>query len=165
MPATKAEQSGWYRIRLRASAVNPDSNGRLWTTLRSGACYAWTPSMYWIGALELTSEPHDVVFDAWIQEEHMIQLQPGDYTLERPGYNQIREDPYQVTQARGIAGAAIHSLELERIFPGDSAEEARRRLFGNAEIVRPEEAQHRGKCSRLRDVLSLKCQQDGCCGW
>lgn len=135
MPKTKVPEDGWYRIRLTASAVHPDNDGRVWATLRSGVSYAQAPSMFWIDALELTPEPREFEFEAWIRGNHMLQLQPGDYTFERPPYAPIRRDPYETTFARGLAGAAIHALEMERFFPGATPAEAQRMLFGEATVA------------------------------
>ena len=41
-----------------------------------------------LGVLELTPEPREFEFEAWIRGKQMLQLQPGDFTLERSGgYN------------------------------------------------------------------------------
>lgn len=130
MPATIAPETGWYRIRTRASAVNPDAYGRVWASLRSGVCYARAPLMYWIGSLELTPDPKDFEFTAWIRKGHMLELRPSDRTLDRPGYNPIREATWQETQAKGVPGAAIHALSMERIHRGAAPSEIRRILFG-----------------------------------
>jgi len=152
MPKTTMKEEGWYRIRLTASAVHPDEDGRVWATLRSGECYARAPSMFWIGALELTDEPREYVFDAWIRQNHMLQLQPGDYTFDRGGgYNRIRNEPYEMTAARGLAGAAIHALEVERIFPGSTPEETRRHLFG--------EGKGSGATERARQLIQSFASQ------
>lgn len=134
MPETTVKESGWYRIRVRASAVNPDPYGRVWASLRSGVCYARAPVMYHIGELELTAQPKDFEFAAWIQEGHMIELRPADRTLDRPGYGPIREEKPDETLARGLAGAAIHSLSIERIHRGVAPDEARRTLFGELQV-------------------------------
>lgn len=139
MLATRVPAEGWYRIRLRASAVNPDDTGRVWARLRTGECYARAPSMFWVGALELTEEPREFTFDTWIRYDHMLQLQPGDFTVPRPGGNVIRDASYEENAARNLAGVAIHSLEMERIYPGDSAEQAQRRLFGSARVRRDDQ--------------------------
>ncbi len=160
MPRTTVTEDGWYRIRVTASAIHPDEDGRVWASLRSGECYARAPSMFWIGALELTPEPREFVFDSWIRNNHMLQLQPGDYTFDRGdlkpldrGYNSIRYDPYETTVARGLAGAAIHALEMERIFPGSTPEEARRRLFGEGTV----QASSPGE--RARDLIQSFASQ------
>ena len=71
-------------ITLRdVQAINPNNNGTVWGTLRSGACASNAPMLYLIGAVEATVAPRDLVYEAWIQKDHQLELKPNDGTLKR----------------------------------------------------------------------------------
>ena len=132
--ATKVEEPGWYRVRMRASALNAPEGRPLWASLRNGICYSKAPLMFWIGALELTGEPRDFVFDAWMEEDHMIEIRPSDHTLARPGYNKYTTLPVEEVEAKGIPGVRIHGLSMERVTHGADAARVRETLFGKLPV-------------------------------
>ncbi len=133
MPATRVPESGWYRIRLKdVEAVNAEV---VWGTLNSGAGFSNAPVLYSIGTIEATREKRDLVFEAWIREDHLLEMKPADATLPRAkvrtrGGTVIYEgsDP----EADGTPGIAITGIELTRIYPHASREEVERRLLGPA---------------------------------
>ena len=117
--------------------------------------------MFWIGALELTPEPREFVFDSLDPQQPHAPAAAGRLYL-RPGGSQAPwiagitafvTNPYETTVARGLAGAAIHALEMERIFPGSTPEEARRRLFGEGTV----QASSPGE--RARDLIQSFASQ------
>jgi len=83
MPPTKAKKSGWYRIRFTARSVNAPEDHGVWTSVRSGYCYAVKPLMYWIGSFEARDEPETFEYEAWIEEDHMIEIQNPEIDIER----------------------------------------------------------------------------------
>ena len=146
---TKVDEPGWYRVRLRASALNPPQGRPLWASLRNGTCYSKAPLMYWIGALELNAQPKDFVFDAWMEADHMLEIRPSDHTLERPGYQKYTELPIAEVEAMGIPGVRIHDLSMERVTHGAAAPEVRKILFGNLSVESGEVRGTREDAARL----------------
>jgi hypothetical protein len=132
--ATRVDEPGWYRVRLRASALNAPEGRPLWASLRNGICYSKAPLMFWIGALELTAEPRDFVFDAWMEEDHMLEIQPADRTQPRPNYNNYTNLPIAEVEAKGIPGVRIHNISMERVTHGADAAQVRRILFGKTAV-------------------------------
>jgi hypothetical protein len=127
--STTMRESGWYRFTVKASAVKqPDEHG-VWCTVRSGRCSSGAPLMTWIGAFEATERPEKHTFEAWIPAGHMIEIRPGDETLPR-----ARTQGGQVgtgeCEDQDVPGVAMHSMQIERIFPGGSAQQVRQNLFG-----------------------------------
>lgn len=135
MTETEVPADGWYRITLRdVRAINPGEDGAVWGTLRSGSCYSDAPILYMIGLVEATPEPRDLVFEAWIQEDHMLELKPNDAVLRRPatgakGGNVSFEG--RDLEADGYSGIAHRGIEMERIYPNADRDTVRRNLFGD----------------------------------
>ena len=131
MSATTAPADGWYRIRVRARAQNAPKDRGIWTTLRSGVCYAKAPVMYWIGSFEATDQAKEHTFDAWIQKGHMLEIRPGDRTLKRPSQRVLAKNNYS---SRGVPSIAIDHIDIERIRKGPSQQSLQQRLFGKLKI-------------------------------
>ena len=135
LPATSVPADGWYRITLReVRSINAGKNGAVWGTLRSGACYSNAPILHTIGLVEATPKPRDLVFDAWIQEGHMLELKPNDGELKRAptgakGGNVSFKG--RNLEKEGFAGIAHRGIEMERIHPQATLTELRRLLFGD----------------------------------
>jgi mono/diheme cytochrome c family protein len=142
MLKTAVDESGWRRIRVTASAINPPENGRLWTMLRHGVGYARAPAMYYIGAMELTRQPREHVFDAWLDRGHLLEIRPHDATLPQVAGNRLFDYKPGQGEAEGLPGARIMALSMERIFPGGTVEQTQQALFGEygAEPDDPETA-------------------------
>jgi len=131
---TWAPASGWYRITLRGvRGINPTADGAVWGTLRSGTCESNAPLLFMIGLVEATATPRDVTFEAWIEENHRLELRPNDGTHKRAptgakggnvsfaGRNLEKE---------GYAGIAHRGIDIERIYPVANAEGVQKKLFG-----------------------------------
>lgn len=138
MYATQVPADGWYRITLRdVHAINPGEDGAVWGTLRSGACSSSAPILYMIGLVEATEEPRDLVYEAWIRDDHRLELKPNDFGLRRPrsgakggnvsfqGRNLERE---------GYSGIANSGIVIERIYPNADRATLRRNLFGDVDL-------------------------------
>ncbi len=128
MPNTIREESGWYRIRLRARSVNAPEGHGVWTSVKSGFCYAVQPLMYWIGSFEARDEPEEHEFEAWIQEDHMLEIRPADRTLPQLYWRKIPDRTAPEEQGPGVA---IEYLEVTPIYKGLNPTELRERLFGS----------------------------------
>jgi hypothetical protein len=131
---TWAPAGGWYRITLRGvRGINPTGDGAVWGTLRSGACESSAPLLHLIGLVEATATQRDMTFEAWIEENHRLELRPNDGTHKRAptgakggnvsfaGRNLEKE---------GYAGIAHRGIDIERIYPIANADGVRKKLFG-----------------------------------
>ncbi|MEO2015331.1 MAG: DUF1587 domain-containing protein [Fuerstiella sp.] len=83
LPATTARDDGWYRIRIKASALNTPRDRGVWCTVRTGPCVSSAPLLGWSGAFEATDEPQEWTFEAWLPRGHMFEIRPGDSTLKQ----------------------------------------------------------------------------------
>ena len=133
LPVTTAREDGWYRFTVRASALNKPKDFGVWCTLRTGPCVSSAPLLGWAGALEVTNEPQEWTFEAWLPKGHMFELRPGDGTLKMG-----RFAGGQVGAGEGgpqnLAGIAIHSAVLERIHHGPNDQQIRNWLFGDLKL-------------------------------
>lgn len=135
MRATAAPASGWYRITLKkVEAVNPGLDGAVWGTLRSGFCDSNAPLLSMIGLVEATKEPRDLVFEAWIEKGHQLELRPNDGTLKTAptgakGGNVSFEGRNLAKE--GFSGIAHRGITMERIHPNGDRAGVRRALFGD----------------------------------
>lgn len=136
--STQVPRDGWYRVTFRASAKNLPENDRkngqgVWCTIRSGVCKSTAPLMYWIGAFETHDEIKEWTFDAWIQEDHVIEIRPADATIRKAKFRGGQVGAGEGTP-QNVPGIAIHSLEVEEIFPGGDRDKVRRRLIGAHDV-------------------------------
>ncbi len=131
MPPTKAERSGWYRIRFTARSVNAPEGHGVWTSVRSGYCYAVKPLMYWIGSFEARDEPETFEYEAWIEEDHMIEIRPTDHTLQRIPGKSITGGTAPDLKAPGVA---LDYLEVTPIYRGPSPTQLRALLFEGLKV-------------------------------
>ncbi len=139
LPATIVPADGWYRITLRdVQSINAGQNGAVWGTLRSGVCYSNAPMLYMIGLVEATPKPRDLVFEAWIQKNHMLELRPNDGELKRaPGGATGGNVSFKGRNLAkdGFAGIAHRGIEIERIHPQADLPTLRRHLFGDQSLA------------------------------
>ena len=144
MPVTRIPDSGWYRVTLKnVEAVNP-INGVVWGTLRSGACASNAPMMFPVGIVEASTKKRDLVFDAWIQEDHMLELKPNDATLKNPpsgatGGNVSFKG--RDLKKQGFSGIAITGIEVERIYPNSDLDQLKEKSARRCRL----EGSQRGK--------------------
>ncbi|MEL6105048.1 MAG: DUF1592 domain-containing protein [Planctomycetota bacterium] len=138
---SRTDREGWYRIRLKASCLNPPPSGTVWCSVRSGECVSRAPLMNWIGSFEATPEPTEHTFTAWIDQSHLLEIRPADATMKTARFRggQIG---FGEGEGQNAPGVAFHSLSLERIYPGGTAEQVRELLFGETR-VEYDERQHR----------------------
>ena len=131
---TWAPESGWYRITLRGvRGINPTADGAVWGTLRSGHCESNAPLLYMIGLVEATATPRDMTFEAWIEENHRLELRPNDGTRKNAptgakGGNVSFAG--RNLEKQGFPGIAHRGIDIERIYPIANAEGVRKKLFG-----------------------------------
>lgn len=133
MYATRAPADGWYRVRLQGvHAINPGKDGAVWGTLRSGECGSNAPLLLMLGLVEATAEPRDLVFLAWIQKGHSLELRPNDFTLRRPPSGATGGSvSYKGRDLakEGFSGIAHTGIEIDRIYPFADRATVTRNLF------------------------------------
>lgn len=131
---TWAPASGWYRITLRGvRGINPTADGAVWGTLRSGYCESNAPLLYMIGLVEATATPRDMTFEAWIEENHRLELRPNDGTHKRAPTGAKGGNVSFVgrnLEKEGYPGIAHRGIDIERIYPIANADGVRKKLFG-----------------------------------
>jgi hypothetical protein len=138
MHSTRVPEDGWYRITLRdVHAINPGRDGAVWGTLRSGFCESSAPMLYMIGLVEATAQPRDLVFQAWIQDGHKLELKPNDFTLRRAPNGATGGNVSYMgrdLEKEGFSGIAHRGIEMERIHPFADRATVARRLFGGKDL-------------------------------
>jgi len=138
LPATTVPDSGWYRIVVKdVRGINRGPDGATWGSLRSGAAASNEPLLYYIGNVEAKKEPRDLVFEAWIQKGHMLELKPNEGTDRNAptgatGGNVGYEG--RDLEEEGFAGIAYSAIEMERIHPRSPRAAVRRALFGDLPV-------------------------------
>ena len=133
MPATRVPASGWYRVRLKVTAVNPPKEGRVWCSARSGVCYARASTLYWVGSFAATKKPREYEYLAWIKKGHMLEIRPKDRKLKQAGGRDTKghvNGPADFLERSGHPGVAIKWIEMKRVCPGGGPEMVREKLFG-----------------------------------
>jgi hypothetical protein len=133
MPPTKVPESGWYRVSLRVSAVNPPADGEVWCSVRSGVCFAIAPILHWVGSFAATQQEREYTFETWIQQGHMLEVRPHDSALKRGRFGTTV--PTEEAERTGIPGVAIKFVGLERIHRGLPQAAQRERLFANVKLT------------------------------
>jgi hypothetical protein len=133
IPATTAPADGWYRFRLRVSALNPPETGGVWTTVHTGPCVSGAPLLEYVTAFESQAETREIAFEAWLPRRQMLEIRPGDVTLK-----QARFEGGQVGTGEGepqkVPGIAIERLTMTRFHRGADDDGARSRLFGDLPV-------------------------------
>lgn len=135
---TWVPDDGWYRITLRnVHAINPGTDGTVWGTLRSGECESNAPMLYMIGLVEATGTPRDMVYEAWIQKNHRLELKPNDATLRKAptgakGGNVSFKGRDLANE--GFEGIAHSGIDVERIYPNADRAQLRKNLFGETDL-------------------------------
>ena len=133
LPVTTAREDGWYRLRIKASALNvPDEHG-VWCTVRTGMCVSSAPMLAWAGGFEATEEPNEWTFEAWLPRGHMFEVRPGDSTLKMGRFSGGQIGAGEGTPQK-LCGVAHHSAVLERIHKGPGNWQGRRFLFGDLKV-------------------------------
>ena len=134
MPATTVPESGWYRVTLKkVEAINPiDGKQPIWGTLRSGACSSDAPLLTMIGTIEATKTKRDLVYEAWIEKGHKLELKPNEAGLKRApsgaGGGNVSYTG-QNLMAEGYQGIAVAGIEIKRIYPNAVRGTVRGRLY------------------------------------
>lgn len=135
MPATTVPDAGWYRITVKSvHAINPGRDGAVWGTLRSGECESNAPLLYLIGLVEATAEPRDLVYEAWIQDGHRLELRPNDGENHNAPTGAKGGSVSFIGRdlgSEGYQGIAHRGIEMHRVYPYADSATVRRNLFGD----------------------------------
>jgi len=132
IPATRVPEDGWYRISINAFAVNPPPSGIVWSTVQNGVGASSDPTMRWIGAIGASLSPQDFVFEAWMEQGHLLEVRPNDGTVRKGNYGNVIDRGR--AEEDGLAGIAIRSIALEQVDCGAPTEQVRRILFGDLPV-------------------------------
>lgn len=134
MRPTAVPESGWYRVTLKeVKGINPGKDGAVWGTLRSGECDSDAPTLSLLGLVEATGTPRDLVYEAWIEKGHQLELRPNDGTLKNApsgamGGNVSFKD--RDLAAEGYSGISHRGIVMQRIYPKGDRAKVRQALFG-----------------------------------
>ena len=134
LPVTTAREDGWYRFKVKASALKAPEGRGVWCTVRTGRCVSSAPLMSWVGSFEATDKPQEWTFECWLPKGHMLEIRPGDRTLK-----QARFAGGQVGTGEGgpqnVPGVAIESLEMQPVYRNGGNWLLRRSLFGELKFA------------------------------
>ncbi len=133
IPATRAKESGWYRVRFQASALKKPEQHGVWCTVRTGACVSSAPLLGWVGCFEAMDEPQEYSFDAWLPNEHMLEIRPADRTLKDAKFAGGQSANGE-GGAQNVPGIAIDWLKMERIHYGPDQATMRQWLLGGIDV-------------------------------
>lgn len=128
MAPTEVDESGWYRITIRAKAHKPPPGRGVWTQVRTGVAAASAPLLYWAGYFEAKEEPQDFIFETWMQKGHKLEVRPGDHTLGIISVKLLNDQSVLKTDTPAVA---MESIKMERIHKGMNQEELKQRLFAD----------------------------------
>lgn len=134
LPTTTAREDGWYRFKVKASALKVPESGGVWCTVRSGLCVSSAPLLDWVGSFEATAKTQEWTFECWLPKGHMLEIRPGDRTLKQARFN-----GGQVGAGEGgpqnVPGVALESVEMERVHRGSGNWLLRNSLFGKLKLA------------------------------
>ncbi|MCX6853645.1 MAG: DUF1587 domain-containing protein, partial [Verrucomicrobia bacterium] len=145
MTETTVPDDGWYRVTLKGvHAINPGADGAVWGTLRSGECYSNAPLLFMVGLVEATATPRDLVYEAWIEKDHMLELKPNDGTLKTAPTGAKGGNVSFIGRdlaKQGFAGIAHNGIDIQRIHPNADQASVSKKLFGETgpETIKPED--------------------------
>ena len=129
MPATRANEAGWYRMTVRAKALNPPSSGSVWCTIRVGECISTAPLLNWAGSFEATNKLKEHTVQIWVPEDHRFVIRPGDVNLKKGKFRGGQVGTGEGSK-QNIPGVGIEWIKLDRIHLGPNDDEIRKLLFG-----------------------------------
>lgn len=133
MEATKVPADGWYKIRLRALAVNPPKGERISASVFGGRHVSSSPVRYLIGAVEASESAEDFEFFAWMNARDLLRVQTSDNTLQKVTGHKHKENREMLEDldGKGFPGIAVQSVQIERVYPAFAPEDTQRILFGD----------------------------------
>lgn len=144
LPVTTAREDGWYRLTIKASALNTPKDHGVWCTVRTGPCVSSAPMLGWAGAFEATAEPQEWTFEAWLPRGHMFEVRPGDDTLKMGRFQGGQVGAGEGTPQQ-LPGLATHEIRLERFHKGPDNDQVRAWLFGDGKLTNVKSASGDGQ--------------------
>lgn len=130
---TAVDDSGWYEIKVTASAIKKPEDKGVWCTVRSGQCVSSAPQFHWIDSFEATSDPVERTFLAWIDETDKLEIRPGDNTIKKARFRGGQVGAGE-GEPQDVPGVAMHSLSMKRVYPFGDRQDVAEKLFGDLEI-------------------------------
>lgn len=135
MSPTEVEESGWYDVKFTdVNGINlPAGKDSFWCSVMSGVCFSHSPTLHWVGGIEVTETPRDYTMQAWIEGGHIIQIQPEESSLKR---SRVSENfmGFSKPQENEIPAVLFNSVTVERAFPFGSQDKVRKMLFGDLTV-------------------------------
>jgi hypothetical protein len=162
MEATKVPADGWYRVRLKAFAVNVPKGERLSASVFGGRHVSTAPERHWIGAIEADDQPSDYEFVTWMKTGELLRVQVCDDSLSKKRaekHSQNREIVEDL-DGKGHVGIAVQSVEMERVYPGFEPPDTQRLLFGNLSVAVDGQAVGKKTAAALMEVRSQDPDRD-----
>jgi len=144
LPVTIAKQAGWYRFHITASSLKQPKDHGVWCAVRSGRCVSGAPLLFPVGIFEATETPNEWSFEAWLEQDHMLEVRPMDSALPVAKFAGGQVGTGE-GESQDVPGVAFHQIKMERIHRGPSNEEVRNRLFGDLKLRESNLAQHAKK--------------------
>ncbi|MGJ8726536.1 MAG: DUF1592 domain-containing protein [Roseibacillus sp.] len=133
LEATRVPEGGWYRITIKnLQAINPGEDGVVWGTLKTGAGIASEAQLFLAQSIEATSKPRDVICDTWMEEGHLLVLEPKEGGAKSVFQKPSRSHPYyhnRDLQKEGYTAFAFDRIEMTRIYPGGYRQALRDKLL------------------------------------
>ncbi|QDS92739.1 hypothetical protein FF011L_14880 [Roseimaritima multifibrata] len=152
-PATKARSDGWYRFKIRASALNQPKDHGVWCSVRSGLCVSSAPLLASVGSFEVTNEPQEWTFEGWLPKGHMLEIRPADRTLKSASFGGGQIGTGE-GEPQNVAGLAIHSILMERIHYGPDDKGIANLLWGDLKLRRTAKSQDSKKSKDAKNRKS-----------
>ncbi len=135
IPATTADEPGWFRFNVTASALKPPADHGVWCTVTRGRCISSSPLLVPVSEFEATEIPQTWTFETWLDAEEMIEIRPNDLTL-----GQAKFAGGQVGTGEGedqdVPGVAMHEITLQRVHHGPTRDVIQQILFGDLKVNR-----------------------------
>jgi len=156
LPCTTAPADGWYRFRVTASGLRLPETGGVWCTVHTGLCVSSAPLLEYVTAFEAGEEPREITFECWLPEGHMLEIRPGDITLERASFRDGQVGAGE-GESQDVPGLALDRITMERFHRGPDDDAVRRLLFGDVPLeeheksgrLRPRPASSKADSARL----------------
>jgi len=133
IPATTARERGWYRLTVRAKALNSPKGRGVWCTVRTGKGVSSAPLMNWAGSFEATDKVRTFTFEAWLEAGQMFEVRPGDTTLRKGRFANGQVGTGEGAPQK-VPGVAMQSITLQRIHRGPSNKQIRGMLFDDLTV-------------------------------
>ena len=130
---TRVPMSGWYQVKVNASAVKSPEQHGVWCSVRSGQCVSNDPLLNYIGSFEAGDEAAERTFEAWIDKNDLLEIKPADSTLKKARFRGGQVGAGE-GEPQNVPGVAMHNISLSRIYPNGDRDDVYQSLFGDLRV-------------------------------